>query len=436
MEAGTTAGPTQVEVRITALDVARGIALFGILLMNITMFGMPFAYSNPANFGGSTGADLWAWIITEMGFEGTQRGLFSLLYGAGIAIMTASLDKSTRPHAQDLFFRRTLWLVVFGIVHGFLLLWTGEILFFYGATAVFVYGLRNATPRTMIGIALGGLLFNAGWNLIDAKGPIDAHRAYVAADSVKQTLAEGDTLSTQQSDAIKKWEGMLKNHSPDSAKIAKELEVYHGGYWGILKHQAPSLTRWQSWGLYRYFFDIFSIMLLGIALLRLGIITGGKPASTYALLMLVGYVGGLAVNYWELRTILDGEFGLIAFRRAGVTYDLGRLLMTVGHLGSIMLFCKSGILPWLQRSLAAVGRMAFTNYISHSIICAIVFYGFGFGLYGELSRHQLYYVVGSIWLFQLITSPIWLRHFRFGPLEYLWRWLTYGERPAFRVASP
>lgn len=426
------AAPTQVEVRITALDVARGIALCGILLMNITMFGMPFAYANPAAYGGSTGADLWAWITTTMFFEGTQRGLFSLLYGAGIAIMTASLDRSTRPHAQDLFFRRTLWLVVFGLIHGFVLLWTGEILFFYGATAVFVYGFRNAKPRTMIVIAVGGLLFNAGWNLLDTRSSLKAHAAYVAADSVKQ---RGDSLTKEQTGAITKWEERLKEHTPDSAKIAKELEVMRGGYWGIATHQAPNLTHWQSWGMYRYFFDIFSMMLLGIAALRLGIITGARPARVYALLVLVGYGVGLAVNYWELRVVLGGDFSLLAFERSNVTYDVGRLFMTLGHLGIIMLFCKSGILPWLQRALAALGRMAFTNYIVHSIICAFVFYGFGFALYGTLSRHELYYVVGAIWLFQLIVSPLWLARFRFGPLEYLWRWLTYGERPAFRVAS-
>lgn len=428
-----TAAPTQVEVRITALDIARGIALCGILLMNIAMFGMPFAYNNPAAYGGSTGADLWSWIATVMFFEGTQRGLFSLLYGAGIAIMTASLDRSTRPHAQDLFFRRTLWLVVFGLIHGFVLRWTGEILFFYGATAVFVYGFRNAKPRTLIAIAVGGLLFNAGWNLLDTRSGLKAHDAYVAADSVKQ---RGDSLTKEQAGAIEKWEGMVKEHSPDSTKIAKELEVMRGGYWGIAKHQAPQLTRWQSWGMYRYFFDIFSMMLLGIAALRLGIITGARPAGTYALLVLIGYGVGLAVNYWEVRTILDGDFGLLAFQRAGVTYDVGRLFMTLGHLGVIMLFCKSGILPFLQRGLSALGRMAFTNYIMHSIICAFVFYGFGFGLYGTLSRHELYYVVGGIWLFQLIVSPLWLARYRFGPLEYLWRWLTYGERPAFRVVRP
>ncbi len=149
-------------------------------------------------------------------------------------------------------------------------------------------------------------------------------------------------------------------------------------------------------------------------------------------MVLAGYAVGLAVNYYELRIVLDGDFSVLALMRSSWTYDLGRLAMTVGHLGALLLFCRSGWFSWLQRSLADVGQMALSNYVSHSIICAFVFYGFGFGLYGYLQRHQLYYVVGSIWLFQLIVSPIWLRRYRFGPFEWLWRSLTYLEKQPMR----
>jgi uncharacterized protein len=426
------AGPTQVEVRITALDVARGIALCGILLMNITAFGLPWAYSDPTNFGGSTGADLWAWATTTMLFEGTQRGLFSLLYGAGIAIMAASLDRSARPHAQDLFFRRNLWLVVFGVVHGFLLLWTGEILFFYGATALFVYGLRNETPRTLVALAVGGLLFNAAWNGLDTYNALQKHRAFTVADSVR---VAGDSLTTEQKGDIEAWQGFVKKFKPDSAVLQKEIRAKQGSYWDVLKSQAGYLTYFQSWFLYRYFFDIWSMMLLGIALLRTGVLTASRPSVEYWRMVVAGYAVGLTVNYFEVTALMAAGFSPLAMVETGITYDLGRLAMTTGHLGLIMLFCRSGWLPWLRRGLAALGRMAFTNYIMHSIICAFVFYGFGFGLYGELRRHQLYYVVFAIWIFQLIVSPLWLARYRFGPLEYLWRWLTYGERPQMRGAA-
>ncbi len=97
----------------------------------------------------------------------------------------------------------------------------------------------------------------------------------------------------------------------------------------------------------------------------------------------------------------------------------------MGHVGLIMIFCKLPILQWLKTSLAAVGKMALTNYLMHSVICLIVFTCVGFGLFGKLQRYELYYVVLAIWIFQLIVSPIWLSYFRFGPAEWLWRSLTY-----------
>lgn len=422
-------GPTAVRNRIATLDIVRGVALFGILLMNITAFGLPHAYSDPSVYGGAEGADRWSWIITSMFFEGTQRGLFTLLFGAGVILMTASLEASGRPNAQDIYFRRNLWLVVFGVIHGFVLLWTGEILFYYGVTALFVYGLRNARPRTLLGLAIGGLVLTMAWNGLDTWNGLRKHREYVVADSLKTA---GDSLTAEQAGAIEAWQGMVKEYKPDSAKIQKEIDAKQGSYWDVMKFQAPQLTRFQSWWLYRYFFDYFSMMLIGMVLFKAGIITAQRPAGFYWKLVLLGYGVGLTVNWFEVSHILREDFSVLSFLRTAVTYDLGRIPMTIGHLGMLMLFARGSWFGWLRNSLAAVGRMAFTNYIMTSILCALVFYGFGFGLYGELQRHQLYYVVGGIWLLQLVVSPLWLARYRFGPLEWLWRGLTYGEMPAMR----
>jgi len=426
------ASPVAEESRIVALDIERAVALFGILLMNITAFGIPWAYSDPTNFGGSEGADRWAWVLTTMFFEGTQRGLFTLLFGAGVILLTASLEASGRPHATDAYFRRNLWLVVFGVIHGFLLLWTGEILYFYGITALFVYGLRHAKTRTLLGIAIGGVLFSAAWSGLETWNGLEKHRAFVEADSLK---AAGDSLTAEQAGAIEAWEAMVKESKPDSATIQKEIDAKQGSYWDVLEFQAAYLAHWQSWGMYRYFFDYFSMMLFGMVLLRAGYFRGRAPPRALATMVLLGYGIGLTVNYVEVSHILREDFSVLAFLRTGITYDIGRIPLTMGHLGLLLLFAQSPGLAWLKSGLAAVGRMAFTNYIMTSIICAFVFYGFGFGLYGELRRHQLYYVVAGIWLVQLIVSPLWLRRYRFGPLEWLWRWLTYGQKPAMRRAA-
>jgi len=426
--------PTTEGGREVSLDIIRGVALFGILLMNITGFGLPYAYSDPTVYGGSEGLNLVAWLTTTVLFEGTQRGLFSLLFGAGVIVLTSRLEASGRPNATDVYFRRNLWLVLFGLVHGYLLLWTGEILYFYGVTALFVYGFRKARPRTLLVIALAGLAFNAAWNLLDSRNGLRAFAEWQAASAVVRSGAE---LSAEQSGAIEAWEEKLEGYKPPTEKIEKDIAARQGSYFGQLAHQAPEVSYAQSWYLYRYFFDIFSMMLIGMALYKLGLLSLGHAPGIYWKMAAIGYAVGLSVNLLEARWLLTNEFSVLARIQAGVSYDLGRLGMITGHLGLLMLFCNSRLLPGLQRRLAAVGRMALSNYVMHTIICVIVFFGVGFGLFGQLERYQLYFVVFAIWAFQLIASPVWLREFRFGPLEWLWRSLTYGQRqPMRRRANP
>jgi uncharacterized protein len=424
--------PLQQDERLISLDVMRGVALFGILLMNITSFGMPYAYAVPNIYGGATGVDLWSWIVTSMLFEGTQRGLFSILFGAGVLLLTERIDARGGDSSQ-VFFRRNLWLIVFGIVHGYLLLWTGEILFFYGATAPFVYAFRKATPRTLTAFALGGLLVGAAWNELDAYNAISKHTAYQDA---RVAQAAGATLTREQGKALKAWPELVEDMNPNADKIRETLESMRGPYTKVVAFQAPMIAHYESWFQYRYFFDVWSLMLIGMALFKLGLLRLGHSRRAYLWMIVLGYGIGLIVNFFEVRHLLMYQFHTLARVQAEVSYDLGRLAMTTGHVGLLMLFCNAGILGWLQRRLAAVGQMALTNYVTHSIVCMLVFRSFGLGLYGHLSRHQLYYVVFAIWAAQLVISPIWLAHFRFGPLEWLWRTLTYGVKQPMRRVAP
>ena len=121
-----------------------------------------------------------------------------------------------------------------------------------------------------------------------------------------------------------------------------------------------------------------------------------------------------------------------SFSKSYLTYDVGRVPIAFGHIAAIMLLCKLPTLYWLKTRLAAVGKMALTNYVMHSVIALFFFTGAGFGMFGKLHRHELLYVVFSIWIFQLIVSPIWLKYFEFGPLEWVWRNLSYQKRYPLR----
>ena len=187
-------------------------------------------------------------------------------------------------------------------------------------------------------------------------------------------------------------------------------------------------TRW----LYRYnLWDVLNMILLGIAFFKWNMLSGKKSYRFYGLMVLKGYAVGLTTNYFEVTSIMSGNFSFLAFSKTNISYDLGRVGIAIGHIGLIMIFTKLPILGWLKTCIAAVGKMALTNCIMHSLICMVLFTGFGFGLFGKLQRYELYYIVFAVWIFQLILSPIWLKYFYFGPMEWLWRRLSYQYKPPF-----
>jgi uncharacterized protein len=220
---------------------------------------------------------------------------------------------------------------------------------------------------------------------------------------------------------------------PDQKTVQETTESMHKGYIDLVMFLAPTNRFMQSTFNYDYNpWDILAMMLLGIALFKLRVITAELSFKTYLIMMALGYGIGLSVNYYETMLILNDNFSVASFHKVGITYAIGRIAVSFGHIGLVMIFCKLNIILFLKRSLAAVGRMALTNYIMHSVICAIIFTGVGFSMFGKLQRYELYYVVIAIWIFQLIMSPIWLKYFRFGPLEWMWRSLTYKQIQPFK----
>jgi len=415
--------------RILPLDIMRGFVLCGILLMNITGFGLANAYMNPTVSGGSTGWSLYAWITTNMFFEGTMRALFSLLFGVGTYIILDRLTKKDAGiKAADIYFRRLLWMLVFGLIHGYLLLWTGEILYDYALMGLLLFSFRNMAPKKLILIAL--LLFAIGtfWTYKDYTGD----KKLVADVALAQTkTAQGQELSKELKEATAKWEKIEEKKSP---KHVEEVNTnMRKGYLDLVAYLAPKNLEGDTFWVYRYdLWDVFSMMLLGIALFKLNVLSGGKSYRFYGLMVLLGYAVGLTTNYYEVTSIMSGNFSFLAFSKSYITYDLGRIGMAIGHIGLIMIFAKLPILSWLKTRIAAVGKMALTNYIMHSLICMVIFTGVGFGMFGKLQRYELYYVVFAVWIFQLIISPIWLKYFHFGPIEWLWRRLSYQYKPPFK----
>ena len=424
--------PIQQKSRINALDVIRGIALLGILLMNIHGMGLPFAYSDPTIAGGSDGLNLKVWVVNNMLFEGTMRGLFTLLFGAGVVLLTSRLEKSGAGiTTADIYFRRILWLLLFGLINVWVLFWDGDILYPYALFALMLFPFRNASIKNLILIGSALILLGILWDVSDHRNHLKSQREGTEAQALQR---QGATLTETQETSLKDWEKFKAKKTPK--EVQKNIKEMHQGYVEVLWAKVKKNQFMQTWIPYRvWFWDILSYMLLGMAFFKLRIFHGERSNAFYWSMLIIGYVVGLTVNYFETRQLLDSKFDAMVLSSTRQTYQVGRLFTTLGHIGLFMLFIKSGTIGFLQKALAAVGTLALTNYLLHSVITSIIFYGFGFSLYGKLQRYELYYIVVGIWIFQLIVSPIWVTYFHYGPAEWLWRSLTYQKKQPFRISK-
>ncbi len=424
-------GPVTGAERIRSLDVLRGVALLGILLMNITGFGLVFwAYGDPTIQGGSEGYNLYVWVMNNMFFEGTMRAMFSMLFGVGMVLMTSRMiKKGGGIEVADIYYRRTIWLLIFGVIHGYIILWAGDILFAYGLYGLFLFPFRNTSPKKLI-IAAGVLTF-IGIALVSYS--YSGNMKHLEQYNLAQNYENKSDIPQDIKAGQEAWEELVTELKTSEKKVQEDTASMHQGYFDIVLYLAPVNRLMQSTWNYDYNpWDILAMMLLGIALYKLRVITAELSYKSYLIMMVVGYGIGLSVNYYETMIILNDNFSVAAFQKASLTYAVGRIAVSFGHIGLVMIFCKLNIILFLKNSLAAVGRMALTNYIMHSVICAIIFTGVGFSMFGKLQRYELYYVVISIWIFQLIVSPIWLKYYRFGPLEWMWRSLTYKQMQPFK----
>jgi uncharacterized protein len=424
--------PVRPEERISALDSIRGFALLGILLMNITSFGLPFAaYENPIPAGGATGKNLIAWCIMTVAADGKMRAIFSMAFGASVYLLIDRLiRKGAAAAAADIHYRRMLWLLLFGLIHGYLI-WSGDILYAYAMCGLVLYPLRKLSPRALL-IAAGLMLaFMASGGFYQY-----FHVLKLQRDSIQIAADEkaGEKLSLQQEDSKKEWDEVMKSFKPSPEEIKQDVDAHRGSYFKLLPFRAGQTHRFQASALYEDL-DILMMMLVGMALMKLGVLTGSYSTKFYIGMAVLGFGVGLVSDIVSVWWVVRNNFSLGAWYITGAEYEFGRFT-AFGYIAVIVLLVKVGALRAVTERLGYVGRMAFSNYILTSLICTTIFEGYGFGLFDKLQRYQLYYVVAAVWLLILVISPIWLRHFRFGPLEWLWRSLTYWKKQPFRIAAP
>ena len=416
--------PVNENQRIESLDVLRGFALLGILLLNIIGFAfVSSAYTAPILTIHSA-ADMVAWVLVDLTAEGAMRGLFSILFGAGVVLFLGR-DSTGRGW---LHYKRTFWLLMFGLANGYLLLWTGDILVTYALCGFVLHFVRDVSGKRLLVTSCVLIvlltLYNTGMY-------VGLSQMQALGTEAAEIQAKGQPLSEDMAAMLGAWQEFKAGFYPSEAQAAEELAARGGSYasaftW-TLSHNTEILLGY-LW--YILLPDALVVMLLGMALYKLGVLQGQLELSVYRKMAVYGLSLGLVINAYELWTAHSSELDLIeSFSQITPTYHLGRIALAVGWIGLIVLLHRN--MKFGSR-LAAVGRMALTNYLMHSLICLFVFTGAGFALLDQMTRWQVYVVVVGIWLVQLYLSPWWLARFYYGPMEWLWRALTYGSLPQFR----
>jgi uncharacterized protein len=431
------AQPASADERISAVDVLRGVAVLGILLINVEDFGLLHSNKSaagtewvgvyvPAHFSHLA---LAGWVAMRALFEGKMRAIFSMLFGAGVVLLTSRLERrSDGTRVADIYYRRTLWLLAIGVAHAYLL-WEGDILYSYAMCGLFLFPFRRLAPRRLI--LLGALALAVS---LPRAAAVAVHRADLRARAAAASAARasGQTLTPAQDEAISDWEEITDDYQPDAATLRGIEADYHAGYGHLFLRRARLVRYVESSDLYGWaFLDGIGMMLMGMGLLQLGVFGAARSTRFYAGMIALGYGVGLPLAAAASYGFYVNRFDPVKIVWLTAAYDPARIAVGFGHIGVVMLIVKSSRLPWFTRTLADVGRMALTSYLGATLICTTLFNGYGLGLFGTLRRHQLYLVVLAIWTAQLAFSRLWLRRFHFGPVEWLWRSLTYWRRQPF-----
>ena len=431
--------PTGQQERIIILDSLRGFAILGILLMNIPSFGLPVPTGHdPSVLNEWNTINFKVWHFVDWFPEGTQRAIFSMLFGAGILLFVGGKEKRLEGLLPaDYFFRRQLWLIVFSLFDVFVLLWWGDILLDYACLGMIMYSFRKLSPKALlIGAALCFTFMLARENreLYQDKKIIRQGEMIAAMDTAqtKLTVIQKEQLGAMQDFKAKTTpEGRIK-------RMEKAILKTQGSYENLYEYRTnryiDDLVKYLFFGIW----DVLLFMFLGMAFFKMGILTGQANIKVYWGMCIIGLGAGLTLSYFRLQPLIAAQFNWYEYTKniSFSFYELSRTFRSIGILGLLMLLYKSGLFKWLFALLRPVGQMAFTNYLMQSLLCGLFFYGTGFGMYGKLERHEVYYVVGAVWLVQIIYSNIWLHYFRFGPMEWAWRSLTYWKKQPMKKSNP
>jgi len=389
--------------RINSLDVLRGIALLGILIMNIQSFSMASAaYLNPAAFGDLTGINKTVWVLSHILADQKFLSLFSLLFGAGIVLFSNNVEEKGYLPAR-FYYRRLFWLFTFGLIHGYIF-WHGDILVAYAICGALAFLFRKINPVVLI--ALGLIIFT-----------IPSFNYWLFGKSM-------DMWPPEAVDNLKEmW-------IPNQEMIGEEFEALTGSFGEQLTWRIPETFQMETFiFLILIGWRALAFMMIGMGLYKLNFFDEGFSKKAYGLIGICGLVIGYILISIGLNKNFAADWAVEYSMFFGFQWNYyGSLFVALGYASLVMILVQK----FKMKAMANVGKMAFTNYIVTTLICTFIFYGYGLGLIGQVERWQQAMIMVGVWVVLILFSSVWLRKFYYGPIEWLWRYLIYGNKPVFK----
>lgn len=420
-----------------------GVAVLGVLMLTIRDFGQTKAALNQFVVH-PHGGNYWLLTLTNTLLGSPSYALLIVLFGAGIALFFAQAG------SVDTFIRRQFWLMAFGLVNAIVLLWPNDLLFPLAVVGILVFTLHRLSARgLLVGAMLMGLIFGGKgyWSFSETQEKYQKYQTVMAivAKNKKLDGAASDGAASRKKKQIKlteeqkadttAWKGIVNSTKFDKKANAGEVTAMRGTYDEVWGHVLPKAQFREARWLYQLgIWELASLLLLGMALVKWDFFSDGFGTRQYALLAVLGLLVGQGLT-WISMPDLEARLGDMTKYVTNTRLPLYDLLLpfvraasAVGLAALVAMVYRAGVLAWFWRAVGAVGEMPLTNYLLQTVLCTALFYGYGMGFFGDLKPGHLYFIVLEMWIIQTVFSVVWLRMFRLGPAEWLWHSLVRWER--------
>ena len=442
---------------IQPFNILLGFAILGALFINIWTFGGFSANQQNGLLLQSKGGNYRLWGAMELLLDGKMRAIISVVFGAGMVLFLENKNKLIKLTNSDLFIRRQMWLMAFGLVNALIFLWPGDILFHLGIMGILLFPFTRLSGRSLLtGAMVAALVFGGKnyWNYADDR---NAYSKYLAITNFEKKISKDsllaaqknpgskvqkrDSLSTQQQTDKSAWEGLLAGKKYDPKKKEEGFkEMRSKSYSKTWDYLLPATQfKEAEWTYKTGIWDFASMILLGMALLKFGFFSKRFSRLKYLWIILAGLTGGLLLAWFRLQY---HQYALQDYTKyinrhwlpPDLFFTFERAFLALGYASFILFMVRSSLLKSIWKAFSSVGQMALTNYLLQTIVCVIFFTGTGMGYFGRLHQYELYLLVIEICLVQIVFSVLWMKYYHIGPAEWLLtclmlgRWLPYKSK--------